>query len=224
MATLDAARSQQLTPSEPGTSLPLVPGLLSFALVSLLGNELASWLRYPELGSAVLFVPYAVLTAVLVYSPRKQWVWYLLLAVATHIAGHWGGWPLSWILMADAANLARALAATVLLRRFFHGSPASGQPGGPAPVRPCRRPGRAGGGRHHRRRERSAPRGVGELLAALATVVHVQRAHRTRHAADVPRRDRGRAEVEIILASTAAGWPRRCGSDAPSASPASSPF
>ena len=64
MAKLDAARSGELTPSEPGTSLPLVPGLLPFALLSLLGNELASWLRYPELGSAVLFVPYAVLTAV----------------------------------------------------------------------------------------------------------------------------------------------------------------
>ncbi len=123
MVKLDAARSREPTPSESRTSLPLVPGLLLFAVVSLLGNELSSSLRYPELGSAVLFVPYAVLTAVLVYSPLKQWIWYLLLAVATHIAVHWGGWPLSWILMADVANVARALAATVLLRRFFHGPP-----------------------------------------------------------------------------------------------------
>jgi signal transduction histidine kinase len=94
-----------------------------FALVSLLGNELAGWLRYPDVGSAVFFMPYAALTAVLVYSPPREWVWYILLAVATHVAAHLGGWPLSWILAADVANVARALTAAVLLRRLFRGHP-----------------------------------------------------------------------------------------------------
>jgi len=96
---------------------------VAFALISFLGNELAEHLRYPELGSAVLFVPYAALTAVLVYSPRREWVWYILLAVATHVAAHWPGWPLSWVLLADVANVARALVATALLRWFFRGPP-----------------------------------------------------------------------------------------------------
>jgi signal transduction histidine kinase len=94
-----------------------------FTLVSFLGNELAQSLRYPELGTAVLFVPYAALTAVMVYTPRQEWVWYILVAVATHVAAHWGGWPLSWILAADVANVARALLAAVLLGRFFRGPP-----------------------------------------------------------------------------------------------------
>jgi signal transduction histidine kinase len=50
-------------------------------------------------------------------------VWYILLAVATHVAAHWGGWPVSWILTADVANVARAVTATVLMRRFFSGRP-----------------------------------------------------------------------------------------------------
>jgi signal transduction histidine kinase len=94
-----------------------------FALVSLAGNALARSLRYPDLGSAVLFLPYAPLTAVLVYSRMRDWIWYVLLAILTHEVAHWGGWPLSWILVADVANVTRALVATLLLRRAFRGPP-----------------------------------------------------------------------------------------------------
>ena len=49
-------------------TVPLVPGLLCFALISVLGNQLDLYLRYPEVGAAVLFPPYAALTGFLVLS------------------------------------------------------------------------------------------------------------------------------------------------------------
>jgi signal transduction histidine kinase len=104
-------------------TVPLVPGLLCFTLISLLGNQLDLYLRYPELGAAVLFPPYAALTGFLVFSRPRTWVWYLLLAVVTHVATHWSGWPLSWVLGADLANLARALVAAALLLVLFRGAP-----------------------------------------------------------------------------------------------------
>ena len=64
--------------------LPLASGLLLFAPFALLANEVSSLLRYPELGSAVLFLPYAVLTAALVASPVRDWVWYILVGALLH--------------------------------------------------------------------------------------------------------------------------------------------
>jgi len=104
-------------------TVPLVPGLLCFTLISLLGNQLDLYLRYPELGAAVLFPPYAALTGFLVFSRPRTWIWYVLLAVVTHVATHWSGWPLSWVLGADLANLARALVAAALLLVLFRGAP-----------------------------------------------------------------------------------------------------
>ncbi len=104
-------------------TVPLVPGLLCFALISVLGNQLDLYLRYPEVGAAVLFPPYAALTGFLVLSRPRTWVWYLLLAVVTHVVTHWSRWPLSWVLGADLANLARALVAAGLLLVLFRGAP-----------------------------------------------------------------------------------------------------
>ena len=98
----------------------LARSLALLAVLSLLGNVAGSALRYPEVGAAVLFPPYAVLTAALVMSRRRDWVWHVLVSVATHLATHWPRWSLSWVLMADVANVARALCAAVLLRRL-HG-------------------------------------------------------------------------------------------------------
>ena len=112
----------RLDETTPGT-VPLVPGLLCFALISLLGNQLDLYLRYPDLGAAVLFPPYAALTGFLVFSRPRTWVWYLLLAVVTHVATHWSRWPLSWVLAADVANLARALTAAGLLALMFRAPP-----------------------------------------------------------------------------------------------------
>jgi len=101
--------------------LGLAFGLLLFAPIVLLGSEVGSWLRYPEIGSAVLYPPYALLTAALVLSPRRTWIWYAIVSSVAHFIASWPNWSISWILLADAANLARALIAAVLLRRAFRG-------------------------------------------------------------------------------------------------------
>jgi len=104
-------------------TFPLAPGLLLFVPVSLLGNLIGLVLRYPDIGSAVLFPPYAALTAALVVSPRRHWVWYILVGSATHFAMSLAHWSVSWVLVADVANVTRAVVAAVLLRRVFAGPP-----------------------------------------------------------------------------------------------------
>ena len=103
--------------------LPLAIGLLLFVPVALAGNEVGRLLRYPDIGAAILYPPYAALTAVLVVSRSRNWVWYILAAAAAHFVTSWPQWSLSWVLMADVANTARALTSAVLLRRFFGGPP-----------------------------------------------------------------------------------------------------
>jgi len=101
----------------------LAPGLWMFTLVCLLGNLVGSLFRYPDLGSAVLFPPYAVLTAALLVSPRRRWLSYILVAMLMHFVTSWPRWSVSWVLLTDVANIARALTAAVLLGRVFKGPP-----------------------------------------------------------------------------------------------------
>jgi two-component system, LuxR family, sensor kinase FixL len=103
-------------------SLPLVTGMLFFVPIVLLGNEVGTVLRYPELGSAVLFPPYAVLTAALVASARRHWGWYIIVAAIAHAVASLPHWSLAWVLLADVANIARALVAAIMLRQLL-GSP-----------------------------------------------------------------------------------------------------
>jgi len=102
---------------------PLVRGLLLFAPVALLGNALGSLLRYPQVGAAVLFPPYAALAAALVLTSRRDWIWYILVGSIAHFVTHWPQWTLSWVLFADVANIARALTAALLLRWAFACTP-----------------------------------------------------------------------------------------------------
>jgi len=94
-------------------------GLLLFAPLILAGNEIGSLFRYPDIGAAVLFPPYALLTAALVVSRPREWVWYILLDSFAHFVTHWPQWPLTWVLLANIANVARALSAAVLVARLF---------------------------------------------------------------------------------------------------------
>ena len=100
-------------------SIPLSVGLLLYLPSVLLANQLGLLLRYPENGSSALFIPYAVLTALLVVSAWRHWVWYLLAGVAAHILVHWPEWSLTWIAVANVANVARGVTAAVLIRRFL---------------------------------------------------------------------------------------------------------
>jgi integral membrane sensor domain MASE1 len=64
-----------------------------------------------------------VLTAALVISPRRDWIWYALLGAVAHFATHWPQWSVSWVFGADAANLVRAFSAALALRWLFRGVP-----------------------------------------------------------------------------------------------------
>ena len=102
---------------------PLARRLLVFAPLVFLGNAFAALVRLPASGAAVLFFPYAVLTAFLILAPARDWVWYILVAAIGHFLTHWPRWSLSWVLFADLANIARALTAVVALRLVFRGEP-----------------------------------------------------------------------------------------------------
>ena len=102
---------------------PLPPDCSSFVPLALFGNAIGSVLRYPDIGSAVLFPPYAALTAALLVAPRRHWFWYILAGSIAHLTTHWPHWTLSWVLFADAANIARALTAAATLRWLFGGPP-----------------------------------------------------------------------------------------------------
>jgi len=101
----------------------LAATLTLFAILSVLGNLSGASMRYPEIGAAVMFPPYALLTAALLASPTREWKWYVLVGAVAHFATHWPGWSVSWVLLADVANIARALCAAILLRRLFVGLP-----------------------------------------------------------------------------------------------------
>ncbi|HKW03178.1 MAG TPA: MASE1 domain-containing protein [Vicinamibacterales bacterium] len=100
-------------------TLPLAAGMLLFVPLAIVGNFVGLTLRYPELGAAVLFPPYAALTAALVVSPRRDWVWYILVGGVAHFVASWPHWPVTWVLLADVGNVARALTAVALLRWLF---------------------------------------------------------------------------------------------------------
>ncbi len=103
--------------------LGLWRGMLLFVPIVLLGNMVGATLRYPEIGSAVVFPPYAMLTAALLLSPKRDWGWYIGFGILAHFAASWPRWSLAWIALSDLANVARALTAVVLIRWSFKGLP-----------------------------------------------------------------------------------------------------
>ena len=110
-------------PSPGAPMLGLRRGMLLFAPIVLLGNVIGASLRYPEIGSAVVFPPYALLTAALLLSPKRDWGWYIGFSLVAHFAASWPRWSVEWVLLSDVANLARVLIAVVLIRRSFRGFP-----------------------------------------------------------------------------------------------------
>ena len=120
---MSEARAQAQTTTVDADLLPFATGMLFFIPIAFVGNELGVLLRYPQIGAAVLYPPYAALTAALVASHRRHWIWYILAAVGVHTATNLAHWPFSWVVLADLANTARAIVAAVALRAFFGGPP-----------------------------------------------------------------------------------------------------
>ena len=110
-------------PGASATSRSLARGLLWFTPALLVANLASELLRFPEIGAAVMYAPYALLAAALVAVPRRHWLWYILAAVFAHVVTHWPGWSVSWVLLANVANVARALTAALLLRWLLGAAP-----------------------------------------------------------------------------------------------------
>lgn len=92
---------------------------LIVCLASFAGAQFDTWLRFPEIGTGVLFPPYAVLTAALLVSRPKNWIIYLVAAsVGTYLPHVSGGAPASFIMLAYLANSARALVAAFAIKKL----------------------------------------------------------------------------------------------------------
>lgn len=92
-------------------------GLVLF-LACLIGNEVSAQLRFPDDGSAIVYLPYAFLTAALLLSRPAHWWIFLLASFVAHALPHWAGWAPDWVLMAETANLTKALVAAIGIRHF----------------------------------------------------------------------------------------------------------
>jgi signal transduction histidine kinase/integral membrane sensor domain MASE1 len=104
--------------AEAGT-LTLGRGLSLFVPLICAGNLVGVFLRYPNHGAAILFPPYAVLTAVLLASRRRDWIVYIVVGTVCHFATSIQQWPFWWVALADVANVARACVAVLLLERLL---------------------------------------------------------------------------------------------------------
>jgi two-component system sensor histidine kinase UhpB len=78
---------------------------------------------YPQLDTAILFPPYAVLAAALILSPVRNWWIYLLASALGNYLPHRQGAPASWVLLTEIANFTRALLAAGCLRYLIPKGP-----------------------------------------------------------------------------------------------------
>ena len=104
--------------AETGT-LPLGRGLLSFAPLLVAATIAGVMLRYPQHGAAILFPPYAALTAVLLATPRRDWIVYITISVLGHFAASLGPWSVSWVGLTAFGIIARACVAALLLQALL---------------------------------------------------------------------------------------------------------
>jgi len=86
-----------------------------------LGARAEIWLRFPGVGAAVVFLPYAIVTAALLWSPPRTW-WALLVAatIGDFLPHRSLGASTSFALMTEIANHLRALLAAIAIRRLGH--------------------------------------------------------------------------------------------------------
>ena len=87
-----------------------------------LGVSSLEWLRFPGIGTAILFPPYAIVTAALLFvDPRRWWIILLAASVGDYFPHRAGGASVSFFLIAEIANHLRACAAALALRRLTRG-------------------------------------------------------------------------------------------------------
>ena len=99
--------------------LPLRRGLLLFAPLLVAASIAGVMLRYPQHGAAILFPPYAALTAVLLATRRRDWIVYVAITVLGHFAASLGPWSFSWVALTGLGIMARSCIAALLLQRLL---------------------------------------------------------------------------------------------------------
>src|SRR5690348_13707299 len=118
-ASMTGASARATTSYADTESIRLGPALLAFVPLIIFGNSLSELFRYHQLGVALLFLPYAVLTAALVRSRRRDWPWYIVIAATVSMAVHAPRLGLWRALLAQPVDIAEALVATTLLLWLF---------------------------------------------------------------------------------------------------------
>ena len=92
---------------------------LLVSLACLVGAAAANALRFPHTGAAILYPPYAIVTVALLLSePRRWWIYLLAGSLGAFLPHVLRGHPVSFILLTEIANYARALFAAWGVRRF----------------------------------------------------------------------------------------------------------
>ena len=105
------------TPSEgPRRTSSIVWSAVAVCVATWLGSELALALRFPETGAAILFPPYAVLTAALLLTSPREWWIYVTASFIGHMFVDWRAEPTRMWYAAgtEVANAIRALVAAEL--------------------------------------------------------------------------------------------------------------
>jgi PAS domain S-box-containing protein len=92
-------------------------------LCCFLGSAFDAAVVFPEIGTAILFPPYAILTVALLFSPVRHWWIYLLASALGNYLPHRYASPPSWVLLAETANFTRALLAAGAMRYLVTDGP-----------------------------------------------------------------------------------------------------
>lgn len=77
---------------------------------TMVGCVVGNGLRFPEIGAAIVFPPYAIVAAALILSRPREWPFHLAAATAGSVAVHGVvGFAPGFVAIAEAANITRAL-------------------------------------------------------------------------------------------------------------------
>ncbi len=108
-------RRETTTPS--ATSIAVTAALVAVGCA--LAAQAGLLARFPGLGAAILFLPYAIVTAALLRSAPRHWWIILLAAAAGNFLPHWrSGESVAFVLLAEIVNDARAIIAALGIRRY----------------------------------------------------------------------------------------------------------
>src|SRR5689334_3238358 len=99
---------------------------LGVSAATWLGSELGHVARFPDIGAAIVFPPYAILTTVLLLTPPRRWWIYILAAFVGHVLTapvSGDSVPAAFVASMEIANATRALTAVIMLRALGESRP-----------------------------------------------------------------------------------------------------